>query len=319
MGIYSDIDLDEINQILNYYEFGHKARDFKATIEGTSNSNYKVTLEDDTNILLKISNDKTLEQLTNEQTIIQVLKKYDYNLSIHPFTTISGKSIYQHNGHFGVLFPFIDGVPPEVTKSSCKQVGKALAGLHTLEIKKEDLDSIRPHTLVGYGGMSVYEYCETGTAPEDFKQTFYEIFPDKLQTIPYDLFPVGIIHGDLYYDNSLFKDEKIVCLIDFEQAGRGRFILDLGIAISGTCLNEKKDNVSMDLMAAFLEGYQEGRKLLTIEKEYLKSAILVGFFSIGLWRIKRFYEGNLDPDKKYNYRELLDRARKLNELEIGFA
>lgn len=319
MGIYSDIDLNEINQILNYYEFGHKAKSFKATIEGTSNSNYKVTLEDNKNILLKISNDKTLEQLTNEQTILQVLEKYKYNLSIHPFKTISGKSIYQHNGHYGVLFPFIDGVPPVVTESSCFQVGKALAGLHSIEIKKEDLDSIRPHTLVGHGGMSVYEYCESGDAPEDFKQTFEDIFPDKLQKIPYDLFPVGIIHGDLYYDNSLFKDRNIVCLIDFEQAGRGRFILDLGIAISGTCLNDSRDNISMELMASFLEGYQEGRKLLTIEKEYLKSAILVGFFSIGLWRIKRFYEGSLDPDKKYNYRELLDRARNLNELEIGLA
>lgn len=319
MGIYSDIDLDEINQILSYYEFGHKARDFKATIEGTSNSNYKVTLADDTNILLKISNDKTLEQLTNEQTILQVLEKYKYQFSIHPFKTISGKPIYQHNGHYGVLFPFIDGVPPEVTKNSCKQVGKALAALHSLEIKKEDLDSIRSHTLVGYGGMSVYEYCESENVPHDFEQTFNAIFPDKLQKIPYDIFPVGIIHGDLYYDNSLFCGPEMACLIDFEQAGRGRFILDLGIAISGTCLNDKRDNISMELMASFLEGYQQARKLLSIEKEYLKSAILVGFFSIGLWRIKRFYEGNLDSSKKYNYRELLERAKNLNELVIAIA
>lgn len=319
MGIYSDIDITEINQILSYYEFGHEAKSFKATIEGTSNSNYKVTLEDDTNILLKISNDKTIEQLTNEQSILQVLEKYEFEYSIHPFKTISGKSIYQHNGHYGVLFPFIDGLPPVVTKSSCHQVGKALAGLHTLEIKKEDLDSIRPHTLVGYGGMSVFEYCQSESAPEDFVESFNTIFPNKLQKIPYDIFPVGIIHGDLYYDNSLFKDENIVCLIDFEQAGRGRFILDLGIAISGTCLNEKRDNVSMELMSEFLDGYQTQRKLLTIEKEYLKTAILVGFFSIGLWRIKRFYEGSLDPDKKFNYRELLERAKNLNELEIGLA
>jgi homoserine kinase type II len=317
MGIYSEIDLEEINQILNYYEFGSKAKSFKATIEGTSNSNYKVTLEDDINILLKISNDKTLEQLTNEQTILQVLEKYQYKYSIHPIKTISGKSIYQHNGHYGVLFPFIDGVPPVITTHSCFQVGAALAHLHSLEIHSEDLNSIRPHTLVGYGGMSVYEYCHTSlVAPEDFKESFATIFPDQLQDIPYDIFPVGIIHGDLYYDNSLFKGDDIVCLIDFEQAGRGRFILDLGIAISGTCLNDSKDNISLELMNSFVEGYQSVRKLITIEREYLKTAILVGFFSIGLWRIKRFYEGNLDPAKKNNYQELLARAHNFNQVKV---
>lgn len=317
MGIYSQIDLDEINQIFSYYGFDYKAESFCATIEGTSNSNYKVKLQDGSHILLKISNDKTLEQLTNEQTILQVLEKYKFEYSIHPFKTLTGKSIYQHNGHYGVLFPFIDGIPPKVTESSCRQVGRALADLHSLEIYKEDLAAIRPHTLVGYGGMSVYEYCQTDQCPEDFKKSFKEIFPDQLQEIPYDIFPVGIIHGDLYYDNSLFKGDDIVCLIDFEQAGRGRFILDLGIAISGTCLNDQRDNIDISLMDAFLDGYSQGRKLLTIEREYLKTAILVGFFSIGLWRIKRFYEGHLDPDKKFNYRELTARAQKFNQMELA--
>jgi homoserine kinase type II len=316
MGIYSQIDLEEINQILGHYDFKAKAKSFIATIEGTSNSNYKVTLTDSTHLLLKISNDKTIEQLTNEQTILQVLQKYQYPYSIHPFKTLLGKSIYQHNGHYGVLFPFIDGRPPVVTIDSCQQVGKAQALLHSLEIHKEDLAMIRPHTLVGYGGMSVSEYCQNANAPADFVQDFMQVFPDKLLDIPYDLFPVGIIHGDLYYDNSLFKNERLVSLIDFEQAGRGRFILDLGIAISGTCLNQQKDNIDLDLMQAYLKGYLQGRKLLAIEKEYLQTAILVGFFSIALWRIKRFYEGHLDPNKKFNYRELTKRALNFKNVSI---
>jgi homoserine kinase type II len=314
MGIYSQIDLDEINQIFSYYGLDHKAQNFSATIEGTSNSNYKVNLTDGKSILLKISNDKTIEQLINEQKILQVLAKYNYQYSIDPLKTLTGKSIYQHKGHNGVLFPFIDGVPPVVTEQTCFQVGAALSKLHSLEIQKEDLDSIRPHTLVGYGGMSVYEYCNSENCPEDFKKVFKEIFPNQLQDIPYDIFPVGIIHGDLYYDNSLFKDNKIVCLIDFEQAGRGRFILDLGIAISGTCLNKDHSNIDIDLMKAFMDGYCENRKLLSIEKQYLKTAVLVGFFSIGLWRIKRFYEGDLDANKKFNYRQLLQRAQNFNSI-----
>jgi homoserine kinase type II len=163
--------------------------------------------------------------------------------------------------------------------------------------------------MVGYGGIGIYEYTMSASAPKDFVDAFNEIFPDRLQNIPYDVFPVGIIHGDLYFDNSLFNDGKLVTLIDFEQAGRGRYILDLGIALSGSCLNQQQDSLDPLLIESFLEGYQSKRQLLAIEKAYLDTAILVGFFSIALWRIKRFYEGNLDESKKFNYRQLIERAR----------
>ncbi len=308
MGVYSEIDLNEINEILKYYEMG-KAVSFKPTIEGISNSNYRVELESGKRVLLKVSNDKTIEQLQNEQKILLKLKKYNFEYSLHPFETISGKPIYHHHNFYGVIFPFISGFPPVINEDSLFQIGKALGRLHSLEIHREDLDSIRPHDLVGYGGLSINEYTLKPQAAPDFVEAFVDIFPERLQNIPYDLFPSGIIHGDLYFDNSLFLDGKLVTLIDFEQSGTGRFILDIGIAISGSCLDESKENVKPKLMQAFLSGYEQSRKMLVIEKEYLDVAVLVGFFSIGLWRIKRFYEGNLDESKKYNYRELLARAK----------
>lgn len=312
MGVYSNVDLKEINDIMQHYQLG-QAVEFEATVKGISNSNFRVKMCSGQEVLLKISNDKTVEQLANEQQILQVLEKYKFPFSLHPFQTIKGKPIYQHDGLHGVVFPFVNGRPPEITKDMCLQVGQALGELHSLEIQKEDLSSIRPHTMVGYGGVGIYEYTLTGGAPKDFVDAFNKVFPDRLQKIPYDVFPVGIIHGDLYYDNSLFHKNKLVTLIDFEQAGRGRYILDLGIALSGSCLNAKRDNLDIALIDAFLEGYQERRQLKTIEKEYLDTAILVGLFSIALWRIKRFYEGNLDESKRFNYRELLTRAHNYQE------
>lgn len=307
MGVYSEINLFEINEILKYYELGN-AVSFKATITGISNSNFKVTMSSGRDVLLKVSNDKTIDQLENEQKVLQVLEKYNYLHSIHPFKTIQGKPIYHHKNFFGVVFPFINGLPPEIDSSAIQQIGKALAELHSLEIHKEDLDTIRRHDLVGYGGLNIQDYVEQSDCPSDFRQAFQKTFPNGLSDIPYDIFPAGIIHGDLYFDNSLFHEGKLVSLIDFEQSGRGRFILDLGIAISGSCLNSMRTSIDLDLAQKFLKGYQQARNLLAIEKEYLVMAIKVGFFSIGLWRIKRFYQGNLDESKRFNYRELLDRC-----------
>lgn len=318
MGVYSNITIDEINQILTHYELG-SAVSFSPTITGISNSNFKVILENNSTVLLKISNDKTIDQLINEQHILLKLKKYNYKYSLHPFETIMGKSIYEHDGMYGVVFPYIDGMPPVIDEDSIFQIGIALAELHSLEIKKEDLDTIRNHDLVGYGGMSIYEYAYSKNAAPEFLDYFQSIITEDLQELPYDLFPAGVIHGDLYFDNSLFKNGKIVTLIDFEQSGRGRFILDLGIAISGSCLNRDKSNIDLSLLENFLKGYESIRKLKIIEKEYLDLAIKIGFFSISLWRVKRFYDGNLDSSKKNNYLELLSRAQKFSTTNFKYS
>jgi homoserine kinase type II len=307
VGVYSDINLEEINNILSHYELGTAVK-YTATIEGISNSNYQVELNSGISVLLKVSNDKTIEQLSNEQNILMALADYNYEYSLKPFKTILGKSIYQHKHFYGVVFPFIKGLPPVITTDSLYQIGAALGELHSLELRKEDLETIRPHDIVGHGAKSIIEYTKSNNPAADFVSDFEKIFPNKLEMIPYDVFPVGIIHGDLYFDNSLFNEGRLVTLIDFEQSGRGRYILDLGIALSGSCLNEKRDNISEKLMSSFLRGYETNRKLLHIEKEYLNTAILVGFFSIALWRIERFYDGKLDESKRYNYKELLNRA-----------
>src|SRR5690606_29470599 len=278
------------------------------TITGISNSDIMVHLESGEDVLLKISNDKTLEQLSNEQRILNALEHYSFKYSLHPFKTTLGKTIYHQEKFFGVVFPFINGLPPLINKKSCHEIGKALGELHSLQIKKEDLSTIRPHDFVDHSGQSVYEYTRTKEAPRDFVEAFEDIFPEHLQDIPFDTFPVGIIHGDLYFDNCLFHDEKLVTLIDFEQAGRGQYLLDIGISLSGCCFNEDRSNLDMELINSYMKGYQEKRKLLAIEEEYLLASILIGFFSIGLWRIKRFYEGKLDESKRYNYRELTLRA-----------
>ena len=263
MGAYSDIELEHINKILDYYHVG-SALSFEPTIEGISNSNFKVQLDNHKTVLLKISNDKTIEQLENEQTILSTLQQYNYKYSLAPLSTIKGLPIYQHENFYGVVFPYIEGLPPKIDNDVLVQIGYALGELHSLEIRKEHLDNIRPHDLVGYGGVSISNYVTTSHCPADFKESFYQIFPDGLKDIPYELFPAGIIHGDLYFDNSLFNQGKLVTLIDFEQSGRGRFLLDLGIAISGSCLSSERLHLDKTYIQSFLEGYEKSRKLLTL-------------------------------------------------------
>ena len=308
MGDFTQVTLEEINGILSHYDLG-KASYFVATTSGISNSNYKVTLQNKENILLKISNDKDYKQLLAEQNILHLLKEHRFPYSLEPFKGRNNKLVYQHANYNGVIFPWVDAEPPrDVTKIHTFQIGKSLATLHSLKICDSELKKIRSYELVGFGGKKLRNYIHQKKHLEDFEKTFKAIFPDELSRIPINEFEQGIIHGDLYADNSLFKNNDLVTLVDFEQAGVGRYILDIGISISGSCLTNRKDNIDHQLLQSFLQGYESVRPLPPLEKPHLNDAILVGFFSISLWRIKRFFDGNLDPSRKYNYRELLNLA-----------
>ena len=105
----------------------------------------------------------------------------------------------------------------------------------------------------------------------------------------------------------MFSDNKLKVLLDFEQGGIGEYILDLGITISGCCL--EKGQINQGLVQSLVKGYQEQRQLTNYERQNLADSILLGLMSISLWRIKRFKDKNMNPIMANSYKELLLRAR----------
>jgi homoserine kinase type II len=304
MGTFTKLTTQCADEILALYGLG-PLKLLKPLGLGISNSNYKAILEDES-VLLKVSDDKGEAELRGEQEILSYLKQRGYPYSICPLS-LKGQdeTIYHYKGNVGVIFEFVPGIPPGPSDETCYEIGRALALLHKIE-KNEGYFKLRPHEEVGFGAPAVVQYTKKDTCPEDFKKAFSRIFSDGLNHYRSMDFEQGLIHGDLYYDNTLFHNNHLNCVLDFEQAGRGPLILDLGICISGTCL--EKGTINLKLINSLLEGYEQIRPLPEQEKQMLNQSILLALFSIALWRIKRFKEGDLDPSKEDNYRELLQRA-----------
>lgn len=303
LGSYTKVERKQASEILELYALG-PARELSALSLGISNSNYKV-ITDSGNWLLKISNDKGIDELKQEQEILTYINERGYRYSLCPRQTISGEKVYQYGEYFGVLFPFIEGIPPGPSDQTCRDIGQALGELHSLTHTTQ-LQSLRDHKQVGFEAEEIIAYLDEASCPEDFKSCFEQVFPDHLEAYMNQSFEKGLIHGDLYYDNTLFYHNRVCAVLDFEQSGRGEYLLDLGISMSGTCL--EKGRVIHPLVDSFIQGYETVRKLSGRELEFLHDAICIGLFSIALWRIKRFTEGNLDPLMSDSYRELLLRA-----------
>ena len=47
--------------------------------------------------------------------------------------------------------------------------------------------------------------------------------------------PMGLLHGDLFLDNTLFDGDKMLAILDFEEGCYDTLLLDVGMTIIGCC------------------------------------------------------------------------------------
>lgn len=302
MGDYTKLTHSEIEEVLRLYT-DDMLMSVRPLSLGISNSNYDVRTKE-SHYLIKVSNDKNIDELKEEMKILEFLHKERFPHSLTPVSTKTNELVYQYNDLHGVVFPFVEGIPPGPSDDTCYEIGKALALLHNITVSEES--GLRSADLVSFTPSIIKDYLLNENCPEDFRNTYESLIgPHEEQyfSISFDL---GVIHGDLYYDNTLFDNNHLSYLLDFEQSGVGDCLFDLGISISGSCL--EKGRISPSLIESYLAGYESIRILKENEKELIDISIYFGLLSIALWRIKRFKEGSLNPYMADSYKELLNRA-----------
>ena len=303
MGDYTKIKINDAKSIFKLY-FEDEILSLRALSLGISNSNYELRTEK-TRYLLKVSNDKMIDDVIEEMNVLKLLNECKYQYSLFPILTLDKRTVYQFKDYYGVLFPFIEGIPPGPSDDTCFEIGSALAKLHCI---RGDFSNIRDSKDIAFPPEFIRDFVKNESCPEDFKDSFERLLDTSYFS---HNFEKGIIHGDLYSDNTLFDNNHIKAVLDFEQSGIGDFIFDLGVSLSGCCL--EKGRISKNLIDSYLSGYEKIRPLPDQEKNNLDQAIIWGLFSISLWRIKRFTLANLNPLLADSYKELLLRAEIFKE------
>lgn len=74
------------------------------------------------------------------------------------------------------------------------------------------------------------------------------------------MLPAGVVHGDIFRDNVLFQDDALCGIIDFHQAARGTWLLDLAIAANDWCC-DVTGQLNREKALALLKGYHSQRPL----------------------------------------------------------
>jgi homoserine kinase type II len=107
----------------------------------------------------------------------------------------------------------------------------------------------------------------------------------------------GIIHGDLFRDNVLWEDGRVVAILDFEQASGGSLAYDLAVCLNDWCWTGR---VRLDLVAGLLAGYQRVRTLTGDDRAALPVEVRAAAARFTITRITDVYLARVDnPDKDF--------------------
>ncbi len=211
MGVITIISLDELNKLFPTYNFTK----ITPTISGIIDTTYIVYTNSTSYILKKYERD-IADKINKNILLLSILKSAGLNVPIY----IDKKDEWY-------LYERLKGEQPKVVKNYHIQlVARFLSKMHK-ETSKITCDSNK------------IMQDEISEALKYIKANFF-IYYKKFEFLKHLIHKKdGIIHGDIFKDNTVFNNKKIG-VIDFIDSSCGTFAYDVAIALVG--FDVKTDN-----------------------------------------------------------------------------
>ena len=197
-------------------------RKMESLAGGWANSNYLVTLEDNTKLVLKVWDERPPDEVARILEHTCWLADHGV-LTPAPLLLDGGVQMLVKNNQAWMLMPFIEGGWLPSDASSLFELGKAQAKMHEVPIH----DTIPTTFAIGFELWDkMVKEAHENEAMTPFLHLLEEESCRLKQSIPNDL-PSGIIHGDLYPDNVIGREGEVLALLDFEEICVESLAMDL--------------------------------------------------------------------------------------------
>jgi homoserine kinase type II len=289
MAVYTDITEVELGAFLTEYDLG-ELRSYRGIAEGSENSNFVLHTGKGEFILTLYEKRVEAADLPFFLGLMQHLALKGISCPL-PVARRDGSLIGRLAGRPAAIITFLEGIwPRRPNAAQCREVGKALAGLH---LASADFDIARPNALSVEGWKKLWNGARNRAhevdpglqvdIDADFK-LFTRAWPDDL--------PRGVIHADLFPDNVFFLGNQLSGLIDFYFACNDFYAYDVATCLNAWCF-EKDGAYNMTKSAALLSGYESVRPLGRAEREALP---LMARGSALRFTLTRLYDWLTIPD-----------------------
>ena len=298
---YTEVSFDDASEIIRSTNLANLVSREKLS-GGWANSNYKLSLDDNTHVVLKIWNEQTFDNVEYLLSITSYLSNNGIPTP-SPIKFDNGDYILMKNDLPWTLIPFIEGTWLNPNQSSLYSLGKLQANLHLIN---------PPNILENKFSMG-YDLFEKLFAIADERNQwtdFLLMLKSESVRLKKNIgnIPRGVIHGDLFPDNMIANDNEVISLLDFEEVCYGILSFDLMMTFVGCCWDNGEP--IPERWNALLSGYQSVRKLNSDEVNSLSDLHRLATLSIAAWRYWQFVINIPNTEHTNRYLEMTDRLEK---------
>ena len=289
MAVYTDINEIELSAFLRDYAIGD-LRSYRGIAEGSENSNFVLHTGGGEFILTLYEKRVDRDDLPFFLGLMQHLALKGISCPL-PVQRSDGELIGALAGRPAAIITVLEGVwPRRPNAAQCREVGKALAGLHRAGA---DFALTRPNALALPGWRKLWEGARDRADEVDagLKADIDADFALFERDWPRDL-PAGVIHADLFPDNVFFLGNELSGLIDFYFACNDFLAYDVATSLNAWCF-EKDGSYNITKGAALLSGYESVRRL---EPSELAALPLLARGSALRFLLTRLYDWLTIPD-----------------------
>jgi homoserine kinase type II len=300
---FTRLDDDDARAIAQAFEVG-APRGLRPIAAGTINSNFALATERG-DWFVRVNEGKRVEDVAWEASLVVELAAAGSPVP-EPLAAAGGLRWFEHRGRMISVSAWRPGqhrAPAQVTLGDAAAIGEALAGLHVIA-------SARPRETWREG---IYQFRDLVARFEGFRDArdpalagAITVLGDELAWLT-ERAPIraaahhGVIHGDLFRDNVLWDGDRLIAILDFEQASRGSFVYDLAVAVLDWCWDPAQPRpLREELAAALIGGYQRRRPLDDADRAALPVELRAAAARFTITRITDVHLRQVDnPDKDF--------------------
>ncbi len=303
MAVLTPLDMADAQRL--GAEYGLDVRDVAGIARGSVNSNFALTLADDSRVFLRIYEEQARPGAEAELRLLAHLAASGV-ATPRPMERLQGGCLSTFQDKPVALFPWVEGdmlCQKGVTETACRKLGRAIAATHEAGLLYSDAPASRFDEaallarLVDVEAGAPHLLAEVDELRASLRICRGERSPRAR---------FSLVHADLFRDNVLWQDGEIAALLDFESACAESRGFDLMTSLFSFCWGDK---LVWSLARALVGGYEELRPLDREDREHLFGDAL---FSATRFTITRLTDFELRPRGQgvfKDYRRFLARNR----------
>jgi homoserine kinase type II len=315
VALFTALDPQQLAEIGARYRIGSPV-ETKPIAAGTINSNFSLQTERG-RYFLRINEGKSLEDVAWEAQLLDWLAHHGFP-TLAPLLTDSGAGYLDFQGKLLTLFPWSTGhhlAASAVTSRHASSLGQALGRLHRLGaqappswLRRSIYDQshlrVRFNRVIAHCDPSLLSAVAILQRAMDEAEQSDAVRRASAETL---------VHGDLFRDNVLWDENRLVAILDFEQASGGTVAYDLAVCLNDWCWDGAPRPT---LVAALIEGYQRERTLTTADRLALPVEVRASAMRFTITRITDVYLARVDNPEK-DFRDFLARLEAWQSLLLG--